>query len=217
MRESSGRSLSWLLAIFALCAAAVPALGSNDWEKALPPPDDRQAQPWTVHKVDAFIIGWPEVPRLAADEMLQRYGVPDEIAGNRLQWNGRGDWLYTTVYRDEDLARRSGVVEQAVRYRVPVGNWQDLSALAIGVSYDSVQAALVASSESEEANTLALNVAVDVIKGRRGVDEARKFYRRTLDLSLSGKSSRYTRRLLFKPTPMKKERERPPWLAPLMP
>ncbi len=217
MREGFGRALSRLLVILGLCAAAVPAFGSNDWEKALPPPNDPQAQPWTVHKVEAFINGWPDVPRLAADEMLKRYGVPDEIAGSRLQWDGRGDWLYTTVYRDEDLPRRSGVVEQAVRYRVPVGNWRDLSAMSMGVSYDSVEAALVASSESEETNTLALNVAVDVIKGRRGVDEARRFYRRTLDLSLSGKSSRYTRRLLFKPTPMKKERERPPWLQPLMP
>jgi hypothetical protein len=217
MRESLGRFLSWLLVILGLCAAAVPAFGSNDWEKALPPPEYGQPVHWTVHTVAAYIIGWPDVPRWAADKLLEKYGVPDEIASGRLQWNDRGDRLYTTVYRDEDLMRRSGVLEQSVRYQVPVGKWQDLSALAIGVSYDSVEAALVASSESEETNNLALNVAMDVVRGRRGVDEAREFYRRTLNLALSGKTSRYTRSLLFRPTPINKERERPPWLQPLMP
>jgi len=146
------------------------------------------------------LAGWPQIPRAAAGKMLERYGPPDEASQSRLGWHERGKWSSIAVYRNEDFLRRSGVLEERVRFETPVGRWRDLSALQVGVTYDPLARELVASSESEEVNTLALNVAVDVIRRRRDVLSARDFYRKTLDLAMSGKSSRYTRELLFSPT-----------------
>lgn len=159
---------------------------------------------------------WPAVSRLVAERMVQRYGPPDDARADLLRWRARGPFNEITVYRDEDFTRRSGVLEQKVSLAVPVDRWRDLSALDVGVVYDSVERQLAASAESEPVNLLALNVAVDVIDGRRSVDGAKEFYRKTLDLSVSGKSSRYMRRLLFAPA-KEKRRRRPAWLQPLMP
>jgi len=56
---------------------------------------------------------------------------------------------------------------------------------------------LAARSNSEELNRLCLNLADDIARGRRTPAEARRFYRRTLSLALSGKSSPYMERLVF--------------------
>ncbi len=170
----------------------------------------------TAVAASAQTNGWPEGSRLAAARLTERYGAPDQTAADRLRWLHRGPFNEIVVYRDEDFTRRSGVVEQSVSFDTPVGRWRDLTALGAGVVYDPVGRMLVASAESVEVNILGLNVAVDVIRGRRGVEDAKSFYRKTLELSASGKSSRYLRRLLFTPT-HEERRRRPAWLQPLMP
>lgn len=204
MKDTLRWAVGWMLVLFGLSSAAT-ASGSMD----------RRAS-WTIPQVCDFISGWPEISRLTAVKTMEKYGRPDEIEAGLLMWDGNRPWLRTTVYRDEDFTRRSGVLEQAVAFETPVGRWRDLDSLSIGVAYDPVGETLSASSESEEINTLALNVAVDVIQGRREVSEARKFYLRTLDASLSGKSSSYTRGLRFSQH-RRKIRTRPTWLQPLMP
>ena len=144
---------------------------------------------------------WPEPARQAAREMVEEYGAPDRVFSDRLEWGPRGSWRSLTVHLAEDFPRRSGVLEQSVAFDVPPSRWGELAALGFGVSYDPAKRELTASAESQAINRLALNVAVDVVRERRTAMNARDFYRRTLDLQLSGKSSRYTRDLLFEPAP----------------
>jgi hypothetical protein len=51
---------------------------------------------------------------------------------------------------------------------------------------------------SDLVNFLALNIADEIIRGRRDVRGAIAFYRRTLDLAAAGKTSPYMTRLLFR-------------------
>ncbi len=209
-------SFGWRLVLLELCAVSIAAGGSMDWEQARRFAAQAEPAPWTKDIVSAHISDWPEIPRLEAGKIMDKYGLPDEITANSLVWKEREDWSRVALYRNEDFAHRSGVLEQSIDYAVPMDRWRDLNALDIGVSYVPEEEILVASSESEEINTLALNIVVDVVKGRRQVEVARNFYRRTLDLALSGKSSRYTRGLLFSPERHRTTR-RPPWPQQLRP
>jgi hypothetical protein len=89
--------------------------------------------------------------------------------------------------------------ELSVAYDVPICKWRALNAFDRGVEYDPVSRELKAHAGSETANILALNLADEVIRGRRTPADAAEFYDKALLLALSGKSSRYTTRLLFRP------------------
>lgn len=142
------------------------------------------------------VSDWPETPRLAALRALERYGAPDSVSDRVAAWKDRGPWRSIDVYRD--LAPRGGVVEQTVAFTAVPGVWQDLSALKMNVLYDPRHGLLSSSAASEEENILALNVAAEVLEGRRPIGQAAEFYERTLQLARAGKESPYTRRLLFK-------------------
>ena len=145
------------------------------------------------------IMDWPEYSRDLAAVMILKHGAPDGIEASRLTWTGQRPWTRMVVFRDAlDRSRLNGLL-QAVRYDVPPRRWRALGAFDRGVSYDPVQRELVVRGDDEGTNDLALNLADEVIKGLRTAQEARAFYDKTLSLSFSGKSSKYMRRLRFRP------------------
>jgi hypothetical protein len=147
-----------------------------------------------------LIADWPETPRVMAAALLQRYGVPDEIVSSQLSWNGRRPWAKIVVFRDPDAAGRSDHLLESLAYgRVDLDRWKELSGLGRGAAYDPVTQELSARTDSEATNFLALNLADEVIRGRRSAADARGFYDAALNLSLYGKSTPYMSRLLFQP------------------
>ena len=142
---------------------------------------------------------WPEHSRVLAEAIVARYGTPDVVEASRLSWSGRRPWVALIVYRDAVDSDRPNGLQQSVSYEVPVRKWRALAAFDRGVEYDPVKRELVARSDSESTNLLALNLADEMIRGRRTAADARDFYDKTLSLAYSGKSSSYTRRLHFVP------------------
>ncbi len=51
--------------------------------------------------VEALIADWPEMAKSAADEIIEKYGQPNEAIPSRLIWYGNGPWKRTVVYRHE--------------------------------------------------------------------------------------------------------------------
>lgn len=47
---------------------------------------------------------------------------------------------------------------------------------------------------------MALNLANEIVEGKRSVAQAQSFMKRTMMTSMAGKSSPYTEKLLFKPS-----------------
>jgi hypothetical protein len=62
---------------------------------------------------------------------------------------------------------------------------------------DRTVGTLSARSDSEQANTLALNLADEIARGKRDVESARLFMTETLRKAAAGKSSPYMDGLLF--------------------
>ncbi len=156
-------------------------------------------------RAEATLAPWPEASRLLARKLISSYGAPDEAMPHYLSWNGRAPFNAITVYANRVSSNQDGILLQSVGYRVPVGKWRALNAFGHGVSYDVILNELVACSDGEETNLLALNLADEVIQGRLGPGEARALFDRTLARSYAGKGSRYLDGLTFDPGERKKQ------------
>lgn len=154
---------------------------------------DRSFRRPEIRELDALLSTWPESPRRAAQRMIAKYGLPDEAAPRRLVWNDNGPWKRTVVRRDAG----DEVLEQVAAYRVPNDRYELIGKLPGAVSAERGREELVARSGSEPLDFLALNLADEVLSGKRELDDARAVYERTAALLTSGKTSPYTQSLLF--------------------
>lgn len=192
-------TMGWVLV---LAVIAMPSWASMDWER------------YRQGVIDSDLASWPKLPAALARQLIARHGAPDRVFYDRMEWDAKGALPRIVLHSADDFSKRSGVLEQSVSFEVPSVRRSEVDALGLAVSYDPARGELTAGAESEEAATLALNVAADVARGRRGVEDARDYYRKTLDLALSGKSARYTRGLLFSPTPRRRARRAPTDMLP---
>ncbi|HXT00729.1 MAG TPA: hypothetical protein VN915_08655 [Elusimicrobiota bacterium] len=160
------------------------------------------APPGVSRRAAASIDDWPAKPRALARLMTQKYGRPNEAMASQVSWNGRGPWKKIVVFRDPDPAGRQDFLLQSVAYgAVPVDHhWRDLAAFGRGgAAYDPSSHELTARTDSQETNYLALNLADEVLRGRRSARDAQDFYDAASHLSAAGKSSPYMSGLLFAP------------------
>ena len=152
-----------------------------------------------AYRTQSVIADWPDRSRALAESLIQQYGIPDEATPSSLSWREREPWSRVRVERDAlDPERPTGVL-QAVSYEVPLRRWRALGWFGRGVDYDPVAKELVARTGSEATNLLALNLADEIVRGKRTAEEARAFFDETASLAVSGKSSPYMKRLLFRP------------------
>lgn len=176
-----------------VAAAAMLALVSDQGARApVPPPGSSAAGTLIVH--------WPARPRALARLMIEKYGGPDEIVASQVSWSRRGPWRKIVVFRDPDPSGGQDHLLQSVAYgAVPVNGLSALGAFGRGASYDAAAHELSARTDSQETNYLALNLADEVVRGRRSVKDAQDFYDAASHLAAAGKGSPYMSGLMFEP------------------
>ncbi|MDE2291140.1 MAG: hypothetical protein KGL53_03565 [Elusimicrobia bacterium] len=161
----------------------------------------RNETPAAAKNPETLIQNWPERSRLAARALLEKYGRPDIFDENRLAWEGNRPWDETVVRRaapaDVPALTSRDVLEQSISYRVPPGKAAALKSFDGRLVVDRENAVLTSYSASEGLNYLALNLADEIVEGKRSPEEARAFYRRTAELAEAGKSSPYMNGFLF--------------------
>lgn len=156
-----------------------------------------------INEVNRVVESWPETSRQAAKTVINKYGAPNEATPSRLLWTNNGVWKKTVVYREETEhlfpAKHMDVLEQTINYKVPLSRdrFQQLARFDGSLLIDRTKGELSHRSDSEEMNILALNLANDIITGKKSVSAARKFYARTAEMALAGKTSPYMEKLLF--------------------
>lgn len=145
---------------------------------------------------------WNDWSNLSLDAMVNRYGPPTRIESKKVVWENKAPFKRIAVW--DRMANFQGPsaadnIEQTIAYIVPDDKRDALKAFTarVGVSVDGSELSSV--SFSEERNLLTLNLADQVIRGVRSPQEAADFYTLTLRLEAAGKSSPYTKRLLFLP------------------
>lgn len=158
-----------------------------------------------VEKSQAMsIIGdWPSVAKQAANDMIDKYGAPDEATASMLIWHTNGPWKRTIVYKEEidhDFPKpHKDVLEQFINYEVPAGKFDELAAYDGSVIAERTKGEISARCDKEGANFLALNLAHDIVQGKKCVEQARQTYTETMKKVMAGEKPELTQKLTFTP------------------
>lgn len=164
--------------------------------------------------IDRMLASWPETAAKSAREAIGKYGTPDEATVSMLVWHNNGPWKRSIVYRDEvqhDFPMpHKDVWEQFIDYRVPPEMFDALAQYDGSVIVERTKGEISARCDKEGANFLAINLAHDIVIGRRSVEEARKFYADTIKAMMEGRMSPYLQGFQFNvPRGNTMDRDRP--------
>jgi len=178
-----------LIAVAGLALLVPPALGA---------PRDARAAGAASPEV---VVGiWPAPQRAAARALIDKYGRPAQFDSNALAWFNNGIWKRTIVYRRGPIAgpnRDKQFLSQSVGYIVPADKIAALKKFDKRLEVSQTAGEMTFTSDREATNLLALNLADEIVTGRRTVASARAFFMRTTVLAAAGKSSPYRRDLRF--------------------
>ncbi len=148
-----------------------------------------------------IVSAWPAKSQEVANTIIAKYGPPDEATASMLVWHNKGPWKRTVISRDPVMhdfpMPHPDLMEQFIDYRVPAEKFSDLAAYDGSVIVERTKGEMSARCDKEEANFLALNLANDIVTGKRTVDEARKFYAETIKALMAGQKPAYTEKLQF--------------------
>lgn len=150
-----------------------------------------------------IIQNWPNVSQKAANAMIEKYGQPDEMTDMLLIWRDNGPFVRTIVYGyeiDHNFPKpHKDVLEQFIRYDVPEDMFDDLAHFDGSVIAERTKGELSGRCDSEHANLISLNLADDIIKGEKSVEEARQAYAEAIKQVSAGNPPEIAQMLTFEP------------------
>ncbi len=152
-------------------------------------------------EAEQIIQDWPETATMAAKAMIEKYGAPAEATPSLLIWYDNGPWKRTVVYKEEidhDFPMpHKDVLEQSIDYEVPPDYFDDLAHYDGSVIVERTKGEISARCDKEGANFLALNLANDIVKGNKSVEEARQSYGEAMMQMMQGSPPESTQKLTF--------------------
>src|SRR4029077_19885173 len=109
------------------------------------------------------------------------------------------------------------VLEQTVDYRVPLDKVADLLKYDGSLGIDRTRGELSAHCDSEQQNTIALNIADDIVKGERNVEQALAYHAQIILGPRDREPETYPQKLRSKPpaSPSAEAGDEAPLLVPL--
>ncbi|MBC8046397.1 MAG: hypothetical protein H7Y00_06350 [Fimbriimonadaceae bacterium] len=165
--------------------------------------DDNKMKDNPKMKMMTDIKNWPDASKLAAAEITEKYGMPDEATEHMLVWYNNGPWKRTVIYNMETKhifpVDHADVMEQFIDYNVPEDKYDELAMYDGSVTVRRTDGEMSAKCDKEGANFLAINLANDVATGKKNVEEARAFYAKTIkEFALENKMAPYLKEFQFK-------------------
>ncbi|HZA99332.1 MAG TPA: hypothetical protein VE399_11170 [Gemmatimonadales bacterium] len=177
----------------AITAAALLVLAQTGPAQAQARPDQMSMQ--------EMMSGWPKASKEAATFMKQKYGPPSAMSKDMMVWGKAGPWKRTIVYAreypHEFPMHHTDVMQQFIDYKASADTYDELARYDGSVVVERTSGEISARCDKEGANFLALNLAHDIVTGKRSVQEARKMYGEQIMAMKAGKSAPYTEKLLF--------------------
>ena len=144
---------------------------------------------------------WPEASRMAAKEIMEKYGKPDAVGAEMLTWKDKGPWKMIQIDKQETKhsfpIEHTDMMKQTIQYDVPVGKFDDLAKFDGSVIVNRTQGLISARCDKEANNFLALNLANDIVTGKKSVDEARKAFGDIVKEKMNGGNPQYMQGLTF--------------------
>lgn len=154
-------------------------------------------------QMERMMSGWPAASKEAATFMTRKYGAPAAMTAEMAVWGKTGPWKRTIVfareYPHEFPMRHTDVMQQWVDYKAPADKYDDLAMYDGSVVLERTSGEMSARCDKEGANFLALNLADDIVKGKRTVADARRMYGEQIMAMKAMKPAPYTEKLMFAP------------------
>lgn len=188
MRKFESGSSSLLLSTFVLACLSLPAIAKEDV---------------SIKNVTTITKDWPARPRLAIQEMLEKYGEPVEVSSQSVVWHDEGPFKRIMVTQDEtphDFPKpHLDFIEHTINFNVPLKKIDDLIAFDSSITINKTVGEMSARCDHEGHNVLSLNIAKEIINGRYTVDQARKVFGDNVVNDVLGKNPAYLQKLTFVP------------------
>jgi hypothetical protein len=205
MKINLGRSVLMTALLGGAATAAAPRARADG---GIPPGQDSEwietKGPASSQTPETTIRDWPPLARAQARAMIEKYGEPQAFGPRALVWRRNEPWDVTAVFNHtwvhSEANQDKDFLKQAIGYVVPQDKADELRRFDPRLTFNLDTNELAFQSDSEATNFLALNLADEIITGRRSVENARDFFRKTEALEMSGKSSNYLNGFLFTPT-----------------
>lgn len=149
-------------------------------EKASSGDEAAPGEPFLVSQADvnAVIENWPSAPKTMAQDMVRRYGLPNEATPTLLIWHDSGPWKRTIVTSDETAhdfpTPHTDFLSQTINYDVPVEKLPELAEYDGSLIVYRTAGQVTFSCDNEAANFLAANLMHEIVEGRMSAEDARK-------------------------------------------
>jgi hypothetical protein len=187
-----------LVALTAFLSATV-ALGQSPHA---PTPSPAPVSPAAAAWVQKNLVGWPKMSIAVAADLITAYGLPKDSNARELTWYDNGPWKRTVLHKEEIQHNfpypHKDVLEQTVNYRVPADKVADLVKYDGSLVVDRTRGELTVHCQNEQANTLTLNIADDIVKGDRSVEQALAYHAQVIRGVQIGEPETYPYKLRFK-------------------
>jgi hypothetical protein len=153
-------------------------------------------------QVRDVIMSWPKDPQESAQRLVDYYGQPDEVSASQLTWfNTKDGWKRTVLSREEVPhnfpAPHTDFLEQFIDYRVPIDKYSALAEYDGSVMVERTKGELSARCGGTSMNFVAINLAHDIVQGRRTVAEARAEYTKLYEAHRNGEKPPYAQSFQF--------------------
>ena len=153
--------------------------------------------------VQTTLNKWPKESKEAAQLVIDEYGEPEEVCDSTMTWHKAGSWKRIIAYKDFDKhdfpAPHIDCVETFIDYKVPEEKVSELNVFDGSVVVNRTRGEISARCHDVQANSLALNLAHDVIGGKKTAQEARAYYAHEFLGYRKKEPTPYMDKLLFKP------------------
>jgi hypothetical protein len=145
---------------------------------------------------------WPKEPKESAERLVGYYGEPAEFTDSQLVWYRTHDgWKRTVLSREEVPhefpSRHTDFLEQFIDYKVPLEMYSPLARYDGSVMLERTKGEMSARCGGTSMNFVAVNLAHDIVTGRRSVEEAREEYARLYQAHKRGEKPPYTQAFQF--------------------
>ncbi len=155
--------------------------------------------------VEQATTNWPDGPKKAAKMMSEKHGDPNGVTPTRLVWTDKGPFkeiilLNEEIQHDFPMPHKD-YLQHVVEFKVPTDKVGELAEFDGSIIVDRTRGTIGARCDTEAHNLLALNLAYDILNGKKNVEEARKAYAEIAKAEMMGKQHDYLSKLTFQPMP----------------
>jgi len=153
--------------------------------------------------VEAITAEWPKMSKKGRDEIMGKYGPPNEATASQLIWYNTRPWKRTIVYRDEVPHNfpqpHTDVVESVLAYQVPLDKLIELAKFDGSLVVERTKGEVRFRCDMEAANFAACNIMHDVVTGKLSAEEARAKMSEVASAYVMNRPSPYAEALQFEP------------------